>query len=95
MNVTIKAADEAWTNGKGAWGRYGKNLLLGYEYRMCIKLSKDKSSAECIADAFERICVDLRDLSIVGKFDFYKVPPSHRLWIWEEDIAQAKIDLNL
>jgi endonuclease YncB( thermonuclease family) len=96
MNITIKAADEAWTEGKGAWEKYGKSLLLGYEYRMCIKLSEgDKSASECIADAFERVCVDLRNLSIVGKFDFYNVPPSHRLWIWEEDLEQAKKDLNL
>ena len=96
LNITIKAANEAWIQGKGAWEKYGKNLLLGYEYRMCIKLSEEgKSASECIADAFERICVDLRDLSIVGKFDFFNVPPSHRLWIWEDDLEQAKKDLNL
>ncbi|HYG00665.1 MAG TPA: hypothetical protein VD815_11275 [Candidatus Saccharimonadales bacterium] len=95
LNITIKAANEAWTQGKEAWEKYGKNLLLGYEYRMCIKLSEeDKSASECIADAFERICVDLRDVSIVGKFDFHVVLPSHRLWIWEEDLEQAKKDLN-
>ena len=96
MDITIKAADDAWTAKKGAWEKYGKDLLLGYEFRMCIKLSKENTSAsKCIADAFERICVDLRDLSIVGKFDFFNIPPSHRLWIWEKDLEQAKQDLNI
>jgi hypothetical protein len=58
---------------------------------MCIELSdEDKSASECIATAFGRICVVLRNLSIVGKFDFHNVPPSHRLWIWEDDLEQAK-----
>ncbi len=95
MNLTIKAADEAWKNKKGAWNKYGENLLLGYEYRMCIKLFEATSQSEGVKKAFERVCVDLRDLNFVGKFDFYKVPLSHRLWIWDEDKEQARVDLNI
>jgi len=95
INTTIAAAESAWTNQRGAWETYGKKLLLGYEFRMCIKLSKTGSAEDRIADAFERICVDLRNLKSVGKHDFYKVDPSHRLWFWEKDIEKAKLDLNL
>ena len=95
FNTTVAAAESAWTNQKGAWETYGKKLLLGYEFRMCIKLSKSGSAQDRISDAFERICVDLSNLKIVGKYDFYKVDPSHRLWIWEKDIDKAKVDLNI
>jgi endonuclease YncB( thermonuclease family) len=95
MNLAIAAAELAWRSQKGAWEEYGNKLLLGYEFRMCIKLSKEGSANDRVAEAFERICVDLGDLSIVGKYDFYDIDPSHRLWIWENDIEKAKVDLNL
>ena len=48
-----------------------------------------------IADAYQRLCVDLRDLMVVGKFDYFQAPPSQRLWIWEADLAAATHDLAL
>jgi hypothetical protein len=33
--------------------------------------------------------MDLRDLRLVGRFDYFQVPPSQRLWIWEDDLEQA------
>jgi hypothetical protein len=51
--------------------------------------------AAAIADAYQRLCVDLRDLELVGRFDYFQVPPSQRLWIWEDDFPQAKADLAL
>jgi hypothetical protein len=39
--------------------------------------------------------VDLRDLRLVGRFDYFQVPPSQRLWIWEDDLPQARQDLDL
>lgn len=95
MNMVIAAAETAWNLQKGAWGKYGADVLLGYEYRMCIKLSEAETPGAGISKAFERICVDLRDLRIVGEFGFSEVPPPYRLWIWEDDIQQAKIDLGL
>jgi endonuclease YncB( thermonuclease family) len=95
MNLAIAAAESAWNNKKGIWNKYGDKVLVGYEYRMCIKLSSADTSEKGIKDAFQRICVDLRTLDIVGKYGFHDIPPCYRLWIWEEDIEQAKIDLQL
>jgi hypothetical protein len=53
------------------------------------------SRPRSIADAYQRLCVDLRDLRLVGKFDYHEVPPSQRLWIWEADLAAATHDLAL
>jgi hypothetical protein len=39
--------------------------------------------------------LDLRDLRLVGRFDYFQVPPSQRLWIWEDDLEQARQDLDL
>jgi hypothetical protein len=87
----------AWEERRGVWAAFGEDLLLGYEFRAAIKLGVKKleDPAAAIADAYQRLCVDLRDLRVVGKFDYFHVPPSQRLWIWEDDLAQAKLDLAL
>jgi hypothetical protein len=95
MNKTIRAAESAWENKKGIWNKYGDKILLDYEYRICIKLATTLTAEDGIKDAFQRICIDLRNLNIVGKYGFYDVPPCYRLWIWDNDIEQAKIDLQL
>jgi len=95
MNLAIKAAESAWDSKIGIWAAYGSNVLLGYEFRACIKLGTAENGADGIKSAFERICVDLRDLRIVGKFGFPEVPPCYRLWVWEKDIVDAKRDLGL
>jgi endonuclease YncB( thermonuclease family) len=95
MNRAIKAAEAAWDGELGAWAANGPTFLLGYEFRACIKLATASTAATGIADAFQRICVDLRTLRIVGKHGFPSVPPPYRLWIWEEDLAQATADLGL
>jgi hypothetical protein len=70
---------------------------LAYEYRACIKLgvAQLNDPAAAIAEAYQRHCVDLGDLRLVGKFDYFQVPPSQRLWIWEDDLPQARQDLDL
>ena len=78
MNKAINAAEFAWNNKKGIWNKYGDKVLLGYEYRMCIKLSTASMSDRGIKDAFQRICIDLRTLNIVGKYGFQNVPPCYR-----------------
>ena len=95
LNKALKAAEDAWDNEKGIWNKNGKNVLLGYEYRMCIKLGTALTPEKGMKDAFQRICVDLRTLQIVGKYGFYNVPPCYRLWIWDKDIERAKVDLQL
>jgi endonuclease YncB( thermonuclease family) len=95
MRAAVAAAERAWDDKLGAWDEYGEDLLLGYEYRMCIKLAQADDAAEGLAKAFERVCVDLRTLRIVGKHGFPAVPPSLRLWVWEDDLAEARAALGL
>lgn len=95
MNRAIAAAEAAWDQRRGAWDEFGETVLLGYEFRMCIKLAAATSAREGIRKAFERICVDLRNMNEVGLFRFHSVPPCYRLWIWEKDITRARQDLGV
>lgn len=95
MNRAIAAAETAWNQKQGAWAEFGANLLLAYEFRMCIKLGTATDQQSGISKAFQRICVDLRDMKEKGPFGFHDVPPCYRLWIWEDDIAQARQDIAL
>lgn len=95
FNMMIQAAETAWNQKKGAWAKYGKNLLLAYEYRICIKLGTAKNAKSGIDEAFQRACIDIRTMKIVGKFNFDSVPPCYRLWVWEKDLAEATKDLKL
>lgn len=95
LNKAIASAEIAWGEKRGMWHEFGAKVLLGYEYRMCIKLGTAKSAQDGIKSAFQRICLDLRNLEIVGKFGFHKIPPYYRLWIWEDDFQKAKVDLGL
>lgn len=95
MNRAIAAAEVAWDQQRGAWEKFGESLLLGYEFRLCIKLGTAADPASGISKAFERICVDLRTLGEVGLYGFHAVPPCYRLWIWEDDIVQARTDLGI
>jgi endonuclease YncB( thermonuclease family) len=102
LNRIVDAAQAAWDAKAGMWSAFGADLLLGYEYRACIKLAAalddpehPRTPADLIADAYQRVCVDLRTLTEVGKFGYFEVPPSQRLWFWETDQANARRDLNL
>jgi endonuclease YncB( thermonuclease family) len=95
LNIAIASAETAWSDKKGVWEAYGDKILLGYEYRMCIKLGTAQTAQDGMDEAFQRLCVDLRTLEIVGKFGFSEVPPPYRLWIWEKDLEQANVDLDL
>lgn len=95
MELVVAAAEGAWDERAGMWDAFGDDLLLGYEYRMCIKLARPEDAAGGIAGAFQRTCVDLRTLRIVGKFGFPAVPPSLRLWIWDDDLPEARVALAL
>lgn len=97
LNLLIDEAETAWREQRGAWKHAGENLLLGYEYRACIKLGTQNLTdpAEAISDAFERICVDLRTKTEVGLYGYHRVPPSQQLWIWQKDLEQARRDLSI
>jgi hypothetical protein len=53
------------------WAEFGQDLLLGYEYRACIKLATIEDPAEAVDQAFQRVCVDLTTLAEVGRFDYH------------------------
>ncbi|MEV6039197.1 hypothetical protein AB0L65_49235 [Nonomuraea sp. NPDC052116] len=97
LNLMLDEAEVAWQQKRGAWQQFGPELLLGYEYRACVKLgTKDlKNPAEAVANAYERVCVDLRTLTEVGLFGYHQVPPPNRLWIWKKDLEQARKDLPI
>jgi hypothetical protein len=78
LNLLLAAAAAAWDEKRGAWAAFGEELLLGYEFRAAIKLGVEEleDPAAAIADAYQRLCVDPRDLRLVGKFDYFQVPPS-------------------
>ncbi|MEV4296084.1 thermonuclease family protein [Microbispora rosea] len=97
LSLLLTEADKAWTEQRGAWAQAGPDLLLGYEYRALIKLGTRTltSPEEVIAEAYQRVCVDLRTLTSVGVYGYYQVPPQHRLWIWEKDLTQAARDLPI
>lgn len=97
LSKAIAAAEDAWDRKMGQWDEFGSDLLLGYEYRMCVKLSADDGSTaeELVKDTFQRICVDLRNKKISGLFEFVNVPPPYRLWVWERDLSEAKEVLGL
>jgi endonuclease YncB( thermonuclease family) len=95
MNRAIAAAETAWDQRRGAWAEFGETLLLGYEFRLCIKLGTAADAPAGIREGFQRHCVDLRTLNAVGLFGFHSVPPCYRLWIWQDDPVQARRDLGL
>ncbi|MEJ7792398.1 MAG: hypothetical protein WKF65_10555 [Gaiellaceae bacterium] len=95
LNMLYDEAKTAWTEKRGAWKVYGRRLLLGYEYRLCIKLGTAATAAKGTADAFQRICVDLRRPRSVGLFGWASVPPPHRMWVWASDAAEASTNLGL
>ncbi|MGB7210202.1 MAG: thermonuclease family protein [Pyrinomonadaceae bacterium] len=98
FDLIYKSAKKAWTNKKGMWNKHGNDLLLPYEYRLLMKLSVNVTAEKTVNDimsaAFQRVCVNLRNMKMVGKFDFYKVPPSHRFWIWEKDWNKDKTQIK-
>jgi endonuclease YncB( thermonuclease family) len=97
LNLLLDEAETAWAQQRGVWERFGQDLLLGYEYRACIKLGVKQLTdpAEVIGGAYQRVCVDLRNLTEVGLYGYHQVPPQHRLWIWETDLEQARRDLPI
>ena len=92
MNMAIEAARTAWETPLGARAEFGEDVMPGYEYRMCIKLGGQpkEPDAKALTDAaFRRLCVDLRDMRMRGRFDWADVPEWARLWIWQEDREEA------
>ena len=95
LNMFIDETRLAWKERRGAWRKHSRKLLLGYEYRLAIKLGTVTPPSKAMADAFQRICVDLRSMRSVGLYNWHRVPPPDRLWFWATDAAQAVPDLGV
>ena len=97
LNLFLTEARAAWEHKRGAWQAYGENLLLGYEYRLCIKLGTAKTPKKGVAAAFQRICIDVSSdpPRSVGRFGWADVAPPDRLWVWTDDAAKASVDLDI
>ncbi len=102
LNLALQAAESAWQNRLGAWAEFGENLLLGYEYRACLKLGDADPDnqppvppATRIAAAFRRVCIDIRTRQILGPYGYHQIDPPYRLWVWKQDLAQAREQLGL
>jgi endonuclease YncB( thermonuclease family) len=95
LETLIKAAESAWEKKKGMFGKYGTDILLPYEFRMCVKLGEAKTPKEGINIAFQRYCIDVRTMTLLNKFAYHTIDPCYRLWVWKQDIEKAKIDLGL
>jgi len=97
--MAVQAARAAWKANRGVWKQFGPGFLLGYEFRLCVKLgdAKQSDAKKLSATAFTRHCVDISGMTWhdVGKFDFHAVPPSDRLWYWDTDKVEARTALGL
>jgi len=95
LAVLAADAEAAWKKKRGAWKAFGRSLLVGYEYRMCIKLGMAKTAAEGLTSAFERSCVDLRTMKDLGPHGFHEIAPPYRLWYWLSEAKKPRADLGL
>lgn len=96
-----EAAKEAFNNKSGAWS--DPKTLTGYEFRMCVKLSKvtkkivdgeDVSSREKNS-WISRYCMDMTTRKIYNAQDYIKVEPFKRIFIWPDDVSEAVGMMNL
>lgn len=95
LNLLYEESKAAWKENRGAWAVHGRKLLLGYEYRLAIKLGTAPSKAKGMAAAFQRICIDLRTKTSVGLDQWHAIPPPHRMWVWADDATDASAALDI
>jgi hypothetical protein len=103
LNRALRAAESAWRQKLGAWQAFGGDLLLGYEYRACLRLGAPDPAppapavpaATRVAGAFRRICIDVRSHEILGRYGYHKVEPPYRLWVWQDQLQDAIDQLRL
>lgn len=88
LRLLVHAARRAVEEGRGMWSEFGKDLLLPYEYRACVKLGR--RSTTTLRSAFSRVCFDVRTGEEVGPYGYAAVPPGDRLWSWPDEVAAAR-----
>ena len=92
---------DAYENKKGAW--QDPLTLTGYEFRMCVKLynvTKKLVSGKKVTSSVRngwvsRYCTDMTTCKIYYPWDYYKVEPYNRIFIWPEDVTEAVSKMNL
>jgi hypothetical protein len=47
------------------------------------------------AEAFRRVCVDVRSRGILDLYGYHRIDPPYRLWICQQDLPEARDVLNL
>lgn len=95
------AADEAVTQGKGAWA--DPLVLTGYEFRMVYKLwtvtsrleKGEKLSEKERNSWISRWCADMTTGLLHEPQEYFRVRPQDRLFIWPQDVREAVASLNL
>jgi endonuclease YncB( thermonuclease family) len=102
INRLLAAAEAAWEGRIGAWAEFGEDLLLGYEFRTCLKLGADEERDKpltapetIIQETFRRVCLDIRSRTILGRYGYHQIDPPYRLWVWEKDLNDARQVLQL
>lgn len=95
LALAVAEAETAWRKKRGAWDEFGRDLLLGHEYRACIVLAGAASPEDGAGAAFRHGCIDLRDGHDVGPHGWWEVPPPFRLWYEADDAQRAREALGL
>jgi endonuclease YncB( thermonuclease family) len=87
LALVQSAVKKARNGKKGAWA--DPNLLLGYEFRSCVRLYKGEK------EWISRYCVDMTSCKIYEPQDYYRVDPENRIFVWPADLAWAIDEMNL
>lgn len=62
---------------------------------MKIAIAAAETADQGIQKDFQRVCIDLRDLTGKGKDCWHDVPPPYRMWVWDDDIDQDRGNLGV
>jgi hypothetical protein len=87
LELVQSAVKKARKAKKGAWA--DPKLLLGYEFRSCVRLYKGEK------DWITRYCADMTNRKIYEPQEYYRVDPENRIFVWPEDLAWAITEIDL
>jgi len=79
--------EKARTSPSGMWR--DKKLLLGYEFRACVRLAQGKK------DWITRYCVDMTTARLYEPQDYYQVLPENRIFVEPKKLDEAVQKLGL
>jgi endonuclease YncB( thermonuclease family) len=96
-----EAAEDAFVSKRGIWAE--PLALTGYEFRMAIKLfniTQKLVAGQTVSSAqrdswVTRYCADMTTHEVFYPYDYFRVAPYNRLFIWPDDVNEAVGRLNL